>query len=368
MAQPIAMSTAVELPPPDAWAVEASSLPLAFAQVREDPRLDMELARKLPPGATVVMIASGGDTAVCLGRLPLRLHLVDMNPAQLALARLKWDLAGSVPADRAAELLGHLPMAPEQRRRALGEILERLALREDVFGPASMVATAGPDHCGRYEITFAELRARLAPWRAAVDGLLSSADPLDAGMGAAMDAAFAEVMSLQNLVCLFGHEATQNPRRSFGEHFAWRTRDLIGRPAPRSNPFLWQILAGRFHPDHHYDWLQIGGPCGRPLVAEARWHTGKMKEMLDSLREESTDLIHLSNILDWLSPDEAQATLLAARRVLRPGGRVILRQLNSTLEITALDVGLNWDDRLGRAMEARDRSYFYPGIHIGSRP
>lgn len=68
---------------PDAWALEAAKLPLAFAQVREDPRLDVELAETLPAGAVVVMIASGGETLVQLARLPVkRIHAVDMNPAQ----------------------------------------------------------------------------------------------------------------------------------------------------------------------------------------------------------------------------------------------------------------------------------------------
>jgi S-adenosylmethionine-diacylglycerol 3-amino-3-carboxypropyl transferase len=59
--------------------------------------------------------------------------------------------------------------------------------------------------------------------------------------------------------------------------------------------------------------------------------------------------------------------LRSARRVLKPGGQVILRQLNSTLEIGELDAGIAWDTKLGQAMEARDRSYFYPRIHVGSR-
>ena len=74
----------------DPWAGEAAKLPLAFSQVREDPRLDTSLARLLPEQATVVMIASGGDTLVELARLPLqRIHAVDLNPAQLAALELR---------------------------------------------------------------------------------------------------------------------------------------------------------------------------------------------------------------------------------------------------------------------------------------
>ena len=362
------MSSMPDLPSPDPWATDAAAWPLAFAQVREDPRLDMELAKRLPPGATVVMIASGGDTAVCLGRLPLTIHLVDMNPAQLALAKMKWRLASGVSASEAAALLGHLPMSPFERHRALAELQETLALEEGVFGPPDRVAELGLDHCGRYEITFAELRSRLAPWQAALEELLASPVPVadfDASpLAGAMDGAFAEVMSLQNLVRLFGPEATRNPRRPFGDHFAARTREVIARASPRSNPFLRQIFAGDFHPAFRYDWLQ----AGHLIHALAEWHHGKMNELLASMRGESADLIHLSNILDWLSPAEAGATLHAARRVLKPGGKVIIRQLNSTLEIPALDAGLVWDTTLGRAMARRDRSYFYPEIHVGSRP
>lgn len=351
---------------PDAWAVQASTLPLAFAQVREDPRLDLELAAALPAGATVVMIASGGETAACLGRLPLRLHGVDMNPAQLALSRLKWRLAGEATADNAAALLGHLPMPDRQAQ--LAEAFERLAFADDVLGPPDLVAELGPDHAGRYEVAFAELRRRLEPWRHELDELLASGSPVELGqdsqLGEALDAAFRDVMALPNLVRLFGQEATQNPRRPFSEHFIERTRGVIGRIAPRSNPFLWQILAGRFAAGHRYDWFH---DCGCPLRAEAVWHHGKMAAVLDAMPARSADLVHLSNILDWLSPDEASATLHGARRALRPGGRVILRQLNSTLDIPRLDTGFHWDAALGASMAARDRSYFYPDLHVGSR-
>jgi S-adenosylmethionine-diacylglycerol 3-amino-3-carboxypropyl transferase len=93
-----------------------------------------------------------------------------------------------------------------------------------------------------------------------------------------------------------------------------------------------------------------------------------MKEVLESLEAGGVDLVHLSNILDWLSVEDATATLHAAFRALKPGGRVVLRQLNSTLDIPKLESGLVWDGELGASLQRRDRSFFYPCIHVGTRP
>lgn len=328
---------------PDAWALEAAKLPLAFAQVREDPRLDVELAQTLPADATVVMIASGGETLVQLARLPLRrIHAVDMNPAQLALSRCKLHLAAHASADDATRLLGHEEMP--LRHEALQRICDELAMPADVFGPLDFVAEHGPDHAGRYERCFAELRR------------------VRAG-GAELDEALMQVMSLTNLVTLFGHEAAQNPRRPFHEHFAWRTRVALARAGAETNPFLRQMYAGAFAQGHRYDWLETEGA----MRAEVVWQQGRMMEVLAGMPATSADMVHLSNILDWLSPAQAAQTLAAAARVLKRGGRVILRQLNSSLDMDVLAGDIVWDHELGRGMEQRDRSFFYPQILTGSR-
>lgn len=363
----------LSLPAPDAWALLAAKLPLAFAQVREDPRLDLELASVLPYDGTVVMVASGGDTAVCLSWVPLkRLLLVDMNPAQLELARLKWHLAQTLKSPEVMRLLGHLPMPGEKRTEVLRLCFEKLKLPQDVLGPLEVVATLGPDHAGRYEVTFAQLREVLGGKGGSVMRAVRSGDSpqavsqLDPGTpgGDALDEALASVMSLSNLVCLFGEGATQNPRLPFHRHFAGRIRDAVARPEADTNPFLWQMLAGRFPDGVSYDWIQN---CHGELTARTtpEYEHGHMKEVLESLETESVDLVHLSNILDWLSVEDATITLESARRVLKPGGKVILRQLNSTLDIPALDSGLVWDAEFGRALQVRDRSFFYPHIHVG---
>ncbi len=335
----------------DPWALEAARLPLAFAQVREDPRLDVEIFLSLPANANVVMIASGGETLVEFARLPVqRIHAVDMNAAQLALARLKCHLATHHTPDDSCRLLGHETLPPAERWNQMRRLLEALAFPEDVFGPPDLMAELGVDHAGRYERCFAEVRR-----------VLEADDDWIAGNK--IEGALAQVMSLTNLTALFGQEATQNPARPFHEHFAHRTRIALSRADASVNPFLWQMYRGRFATGHRYDWLQ--NPA--PLRAELIWHHGRMVDVLNDMEPEGADLVHLSNILDWLSPDDARMTLAAAWRVLRPGGRMIIRQLNSSLRITALGDNWRWDTQLAADMERRDRSFFYPQIHLGTR-
>jgi S-adenosylmethionine-diacylglycerol 3-amino-3-carboxypropyl transferase len=331
---------------PDPWAIEASTLPLAFAQVREDPRLDCEIAETLPPDGVVVMIASGGETIVPLARRPLaRIHAVDMNPAQIAIARLKLHLARTTPPDAICRILGHEPMPPSERRKILEGLLATLLLPETILGPLDLVSELGPDHAGRYERCFAAMRQLIEN-------------------GSSRREALAKVMTFANLETLFGQQAVQNPRRPFCEHFADRSDGAFARDDAANNPFLRQMYAGTFAPGHRYDWLQRADP----IRAEVLWHHGTMMGVLSNLPPASAHMVHISNILDWLSPALAAQTLEAAARVLKPGGKLIARQLNSSLDFEALTDAIAWDADWGRRMEPRDRSFFYPRIFVGTRP
>jgi len=79
------------------------------------------------------------------------------------------------------------------------------------------------------------------------------------------------------------------------------------------------------------------------------------------------DFVHLSNVLDWLAPRDAARTLRLAHRALRPGGWMLLRQLNSTLDIPRLGPIFEWHVPEARELHARDRSFFYRALHLGRK-
>lgn len=363
------------------WLSDAVASPLAFAQVREDPRIDVAIADRLRRSAKVIMIASGGCTAAVLSRLPHITHikLVDANPAQLALTRLKLQLlAQAQPADRLA-LLGHTDMSCKERQRELTDRLNSLRLSPHVLGPLPDVARLGPDYCGRYERLFAALQSSIsadAPLASSIRGLLTvggsqrqATSPADhPTLWSRLSAIFDDIFALPNLVNLFGEEATQNPRLPFASHFALRLASVLKRQDVSRNPFVWTLLHGRGKSGVHPDWVDL--PAGLPSCAlEA-----VQSPMIDALRDakrlgEQYDLVHLSNALDWLAPADACATLQAAWDCTARGGWVVIRQLNSTLDIRALGeaVGWEWDAALSEVLHEADRSFFYSALHIGRK-
>ena len=162
------------------WVSEAASLPVAFAQVREDPLLDIRILSEARRHARVLMVASGGCTAAALAALPDvdALHLVDPNPAQIGALKAQASPPAEPPnlAGR-LELLGHAPLDFDTRAIRIGALLDLLELPQDALGPVGVVAALGPDHAGRYERLFDALRRRLAPFHQAIETLLRLDDP-----------------------------------------------------------------------------------------------------------------------------------------------------------------------------------------------
>lgn len=355
------------------WLERASSLPVAFAQVREDALLDREVVRSIGKGARVAMVASGGCTAALLASMEGvgRLLVVDPNPAQLALTRLKLRLLESTGPEERLAVLGHAPMAPVDRRARLADELAALDLPLDALGSISLISRIGPDHGGRFELLFAALRGALHGSSEPLEALLSLGEPArqaervapHSALGKRIDETMDDVMRTPNLVRLFGEGAVRNPATRFSTHFARRLRHVLATLPANDNPYLWQMLKGCYPPGSMAPWLSRVGPARNPSVAsEADTMVGALAD-----RPREFDFVHLSNILDWLDPEDARTTLDLARRALRPGGWTLVRQLNSTLDIERLGDGFEWHAAEARRMHQADRSFFYRALYLGRR-
>ena len=357
----------------EGWVRATASLPVAFAQVREDPRIDQRLLEEFGSSGRALVIASGGETAAVLAALPIEsLHLVDSNAAQIALTRVKLSMLSDTSTEERLRLLGYRAMDAGDRHLDLQRRLSELGLAENSLGPASLVAEMGPDFCARYEWVFARLRETLAPHQPLIRDLMSLSHTdrqaecvqPETELGQGLEEAFDEVMELSNLVEIFGPGATANPAMPFSRHFLAQTRMALSRFEASDNPFLHQLFLGRFA-GPLWDWLELPKRSG---LCSLQFSVGLMSEVIATLPNADYDLIHLSNILDWVKPAEAAMLLNHVHRCLVPGGVVVIRQLNSTLDIAAVPSGLSWQRDLAQELHGEDRSFFYRELHIGSRP
>lgn len=352
------------------WVREANELPLGSAQVREDPLQDLELVRGLDRPARALLVASGGCTAALLAcQSQLRgLDLVDPNPAQLALTRLKLRLLRE-PVPERMQLLGHAPLPLEARAERLAALLQELSLPAQSLGPLETVARLGPDYAGRTERLFAALRARLRDQQFDLRELVGLRAPAEqlrrirpgTLLGQGLARACEEVFALPNLEALFGVAATRNRVQPFEQHFAERLRHVLGSLPAAGNPWLWQLLIGRYPPGVPAPWLEQ--PPREQLPPLRCLHTS-LEDALEG-EEGPWELIDLSDVLDWQEPDQARETLARARARLAPGGVLVVRQLNSAHDVPALSEGIAWDEEYAARLHEEDRSYFYRALHVG---
>jgi S-adenosylmethionine-diacylglycerol 3-amino-3-carboxypropyl transferase len=261
-------------------------------------------------------------------------------------------------------------MDPGLRKDALLEIFSSLKYQNDILGPIDFVAEIGPDYSGRYELLFKRLQYEIEANNDS-ELLLNLNDVVKqqaflaehSDYKARLKAAFSNVMSLPNLVRIFGTEATQNSVMPFAKHFYLRTIQAIETMKAVTNPYLSQLLRGKFTTNNIYPWLNLEK---KMLDTEINY---KLCSMADSLVNSSDcyDFIHLSNILDWLTEKQASELLRLVYNKLNKGGLVIIRQLNSNLSIPKLGESLTWDLDQARLLHTQDRSFFYQKLHIARK-
>lgn len=358
------------------FAIKTAQLPIAFSIVREDSIQDLEIIKRYFPEDEVamMMVASGGCTAALLiAKAPLsELTLVDPNKAQLELTKFKIQLL-MLPIKKRLEILGYLPMNIQERKNIMTGYMQALDIDKNIFGDVNAVVSSGLDYAGRYEKIFEQLRMHLSKYKTELEKLFSFTDISEqvtyiapsTTLGKALDKALDEVMSQKNLVTIFGEKATANRIQNFSRHFAQRIRLFLSKHLASSSPWLANMLLGHFHNNVLFPWLTTSFNAPLPTI---QYFHGSMDAALEKAKPQSFHVIHLSNIIDWLTPREAKKTLELTYRALKPGGVVIIRQLNSNVNIVSLSKEFVWDIPASKEFLDNDRSFFYRNFLLGLKP
>ena len=360
--------------PPDG-APQAARPELAFAQVREDPRAELAVIRGLAArrGAPlrVLMIASGGCNVLSVLACPevAAVDAVDPNPAQLHLTQLRACAAARLEPAAQLALLGadpaHEPPAPGRLYAALRRELP--AATRDWWDARPEQLAFGLNRAGRFEALFRELAGAFA-----ARGLDPLERPGEALVSPEWHPVFQRVFHRERLIALFGERAVlYSTRRSFADHFDAAFAAALQRWTPRENPFLHQVFRDAYAPGEAGlpDYLrpEAQGRLRRRGVAGLRLHPGTLEANLGPLsREARYDLIHTSNITDWMPREELRALFARLPAALAPGGAVLARRLNGDYDLAEELSGalLAVDADLSEALRRADRSFFYQEIGV----
>jgi S-adenosylmethionine-diacylglycerol 3-amino-3-carboxypropyl transferase len=367
---------------------------LVYAQIWEDPVVDLE-ALNLQPDSQVVTIASGGcNILTYLTANPARIYGVDLNEAHVALNRLKLIAVERLPDHRSFQqfflgaadgdntrlfdqyLASHVDAETQRhwqgrdrlgRRRitAFSRNFYRTGLLGRFIGVAHAVARAhGVDPRQMTSMTTREAQvkffeAKLAPlfdrWivRKALDSPMSLY-----GLGippAQFTELRADAQRMSDVVC----ERLRKLCCDFDmqdNYFAWQAFNR-GYSARGPLPLYLQ--------EQHFNTI-------RRRVARVRIQRISFTDYLSQQSSRSLDRYVLLDAQDWMNDDDLTQLWQEITRTARTDARVIFRTAGEkSILIDRLPHELlrqwNYQERHSQDLHRRDRSAIYGGFHLYTR-
>jgi S-adenosylmethionine-diacylglycerol 3-amino-3-carboxypropyl transferase len=372
---------------------------LVYNQIWEDPRVDL-LAMEVDSSTRIVTIASGGCNALnYLIARPASIDAVDINPAQVALTRLKLAAAAELPdhealfrflgrADAAGnanlyhrfirpvldpDTLAYWEKAPPWRKPRIAAFTEgfyRHGLLGRFIGFAHWLGRlAGGSPERLFEARTIEDQRRL------FDRHIAPAfdHPLFR-MGCAIPSMF---YSLGIPPQQYAAMRADAERAGYGGDMAKLMRERVRRLACDfplgANYFAWQAFARRYAADPNGavpDYLKPEhfGPV-HAGAARVRVHLASMTGFLGQQPARSLDRFLLLDSQDWMTRKQLDALWKAIDRAATPGARAVFRTAaaDSPLERGERLAGLRrWrrDAITSAALWRLDRSAIYGGLHV----
>ncbi len=367
---------------------------LVYAQIWEDPAIDME-ALAITPDCHIVTIASGGCNVLSyLTANPAKITAVDLNTAHIALNKLKRAAAVHLPEHAAFHRFFAQANRPENvaaytqwLRPHLDDATRRYWEGRDLAGRRRIRGFAG----GFYKrgllggfIGAAHLLAKL--YRIDPRELLAAKSVeeqraiFESRLAPMFDKKFVRWL-IDQPASLFGlgippaqYEALAgDDPRGIGAVLRGRLEKLVCDFDLSDNYFAWQAFgrgygAGQDAPLPPY--LQAANyDAVRDRAERVEVRHQNFVEYLDSMPDGSLDRYILLDAQDWMT--DAQLTRLwdAITRTAKPGARVLFRTAAAPTLLPGRvpDAILNrWDYAAEESLDftARDRSAIYGGVHL----
>ncbi len=306
---------------------------IRYAQVWEDADVLIE-ALAIAPGAACLSIASAGDnTLALLTRHPSRVVALDLSPAQIACLELRVAAYRVLSHPELLELVGSRPST----RRAALYARCRAALSPDArafWDARSAAIAAGIGSAGRFERYFALFRRRVLPLVHARATVLALLEPRSRDARTRFYDDRWNTWRWRLLFRLFFSRWTmsrlgRDPQffrfadDDLAAHLLGRTRHALTELDPSANPYVRWILTGT-----HGDVL----PCAlrpehfetiRANLDRLEWRCESLDRYLAGTPPASFDAYNLSDLFEYVAPDQFEHLLDLLIAAARPRARLV---------------------------------------------
>lgn len=351
---------------------------IRYAQVWED--ADVLLAAlEVQPGDTVVSIASAGDNALALlGAGAERVIALDLNPAQLACLELRVAAYAALSHPELLVLIGSRPGAAGERAALYQRCRGRLAPAARAFWDGRPGAISGGiGGAGKFENYFGVFRALLplAHGREKVAALLRGGPP------AARERFYIgqwdtwrwrllfKLLFSRSLMGRLGRDPAffKYVEGSVAERILARTRHALTALDPAENPYLHWILTGAHGAALPWALRAENFERIRARLDKLEWRQATLEAFLESERGAPRRVVkfNLSDIFEYMSPENTAALLERLADASAPGGRLAYwNMLAPRRRPGALAGRLRPLDELAAELFARDKAFFYSAFVV----
>lgn len=347
-----------------------------FGLSQEDERTEAR-ALHLSPADRVLAITSAGEMPLSILSLGVsRVVAVDIDPAQVCLARLKLAAACTLGREEAIGFLGYRPASPGDRMRWLDAVTAPLPVGEQAFWAAHRGRLGdGAIWAGRFERYLRRITRVAVPLlgRARIEGIFACASVAE--QEAYFDAEL-DLPALRTLLRVmfnrkvYAHRG-MDPRslqyrtsadEPLGVQFFRQFRDALTRTPARENHLMQLVLLGSTLSDDCVP-AYLSSTGVERLRANADGVEFLLVDVLEHLRRcpsGAFDKVHLSNLPDWMDQEGFERTLtLVNDKIARPG-RAVWRYLHRDRPVPAsLAASVVVDADWGAELQRDDRFPFY---------
>lgn len=362
---------------PSEAAARADFTIIRYAQVWEDADILLE-ALDLQPDDECLSIASAGDNALAmLAKGPRKVVALDMNPSQLACLELRVAAFRRLEHREILELIGSV--SSERRPGLYAAIRSDLSPETRAFWDARPQFLAqGVGHAGKFENYFRLFRDRIMPLvhsRRTIGRLLEPRNP------AARRSFYEETWNTWRWRILFHLFFSRTVMGSFGrdpsffryvegsvaEKILSRTRHALTELDPSANPYLQWILLGRHQTALPFYLREENVPAIRRNLDRLEWHLAPLEDFLSRQESGRLSKFNLSDIFEYLSPENAGALLGHIAASARPGARLaywnmlVPRHAPEGSRLRALK-------ELAARLHLQDKAFFYSGFVVEELP